>query len=126
MGSFESIVLAAERLSIYLFTYMTKTPHINAIPADMSQFTLLLTTPLLVPPFCATAVLVAPADEQLAVPQLQPSKQQPPPTLAAQVDHPVAQGPVGLATVAAGPRGTTIVLPSVTIVVELVAGQNVV
>jgi len=65
-------------------------------------------------------------DVQLAVPHCHPLGQQFPPTLAAQVDHPVAQAPEGVATVAAEPTGTTIVAVPLIIVVELVGGQDVV
>lgn len=76
--------------------------------------------------FCNKAVLVAPTEEQLAVPHCQPLGQQFPPSLAAQVAQPVAQVPVGVATVASEPTGTTIVATPLMIVVELVGGQDVV
>ncbi len=86
--------------------------------------------PLLTPAFglafCKYAVVVAPGDEQLAVPQSHPLGQQSPPRVASQVVQPVAQFPVGLFAVAAGPTGTTIVTPLLMIVVELVTGQDVV
>jgi hypothetical protein len=63
---------------------------------------------------------------QLAVPHCHPLGQQLPPTLAAQVDHPEAHAPEGVANVAAAPTGTTTVTPLLMIVVELVAGQDVV
>ena len=62
---------------------------------------------------------------QLAVPQSHPLGQQFPPILAAHVDHPVAQVPVGVATVAAAPTGTTMVCPLLIIVVELVVGHDI-
>jgi len=85
-----------------------------------------LLTPTLGLPFCRYAVVVAPGDEQLAVPHCHPLGQQLPPRVGSQVAQPVAQLPVGLVIVAAGPTGTTIVTPEETIVVELVAGQDVV
>jgi hypothetical protein len=72
--------------------------------------------------FCTTAVELAPGEVQLAVPQVQELGQQFPPTEASQVAQPEAQFPVGVVTVAAGPTGTTIVFPLLTIVVESVAG----
>jgi hypothetical protein len=69
-------------------------------------------------------VAVGLSEVQLAVPHTQPEGQQLPPTLEAQVDHPVAQSPVGVATVAADPTGTTIVWPLEMIVVEEVTGQD--
>jgi hypothetical protein len=65
--------------------------------------------PLLGLPFWTSPVAEGLSEVQLAVPHSQPEGQQFPPTLAAQVDQPVAQGPVGVATVAADPTGTTIV-----------------
>jgi hypothetical protein len=85
-----------------------------------------LLTPKLGLPFCKYAVVVAPGDEQLAVPQSHPLGQQFPPRVASQVVQPVAQLPVGLFTVAASPTGTTTVTPLLMIVVELVTGQEVV
>ena len=73
-----------------------------------------------------TTVVVASTREQLAVPHPYPDGQQFPPTLAEQVNHPEAQLPVGLAVVAAAPTGTTTVTPELMIVVEDVAGQEVV
>jgi hypothetical protein len=73
-----------------------------------------------------TTVLVASTREQLAVPHPYPLGQQFPPRLAEQESHPEAQLPVGLAVVAAAPTGTTIVTPELIIVVEDVAGQEVV
>ena len=75
--------------------------------------------------FCKTVVLLGPIDEQLAVPHPQPLGQQFPPTLAAHVSQPEAQAPVGVATLAAEPTGTTTVTPLLMIVVELVGGQDV-
>ena len=71
-------------------------------------------------------MLVAEIDVQLAVPHCHPLKQQFPPKLAAQLDQPEAQLPVGVERVAAGPTGTTMVSLPLTIVVELVGGQSVV
>jgi hypothetical protein len=85
-----------------------------------------LLTPTLGLDFCRYAVVVAPGDEQLAVPHCHPLGQQFPPTVGSHVAQPVAQLPVGLVSVAAGPTGTTIVIPELTIVVELVAGHEVV
>ncbi len=84
-------------------------------------------TPLLAIPrfgisFCTNAVELAPGEEQLAVPQIQELGQQFPPTEASQVAQPEAHCPVGVVTVAAGPTGTTIVFPLLTIVVDAVAG----
>ena len=73
-----------------------------------------------------TTVVVASTKEQLAVPHAYPGGQQFPPKLASQVDHPEAQLPVGLAVVDAAPTGTTTVTPELTIVVEEVAGHEVV
>lgn len=82
---------------------------------------------LVVPSFEATAVAVAPTLEQPSVAHVYPEGQQFPPTEAAQLNHPVAHDPAVLVAVeAAVPTGTTIVSPAVTIVVELVAGQEVV
>jgi hypothetical protein len=72
-----------------------------------------------------TAVLVAEIEVQLAAPHSHPLRQQFPPKLAAQLDQPVAQLPVGEASVAAGPKGTTIVSLPLTIVVEVAGGQSV-
>jgi hypothetical protein len=72
------------------------------------------------------AVVVASTKEQLAVPHAYPERQQFPPRLAAQVDHPEAQVPVGFAVVAAAPIGTTMVSPELTMVVDDVAGHEVV
>ncbi len=103
---------------------MTK-PRTNAPKPAIN----VLSTPILPPfpglAFCNTAVPVAATDEQLAVPQAQLLGQQFPPTLAAKVDHPEAQAPVGVATTAAEPTGTTTVTPLLIIVVELVGGQEV-
>jgi hypothetical protein len=82
----------------------------------------LLATPPFGFSFCTTAVELAPGEVQLALPQLQELGQQLPPTEASQVAQPEAQFPVGVVTVAAGPTGTTIVFPLLTIVVESVAG----
>ena len=84
-------------------------------------------TPLLAAPsfglsFCTVAIELAPGEVQLAVPQAQELGQQFPPTEASQVAQPEAQFPVGVVTVAAGPTGTTIVFPLLTIVVDAVAG----
>jgi len=76
--------------------------------------------------FCKTSVWDGEIEEQLAVPQENPEGQQLPPTLAAQEVHPVAQAPEGVASVAAEPAGTTIVTVPLTMVVELVGGQDVV
>ena len=73
-----------------------------------------------------TAVAVAWIKEQLAVPQAYPEGQQFPPKVAAHVDHPEAQLPVGFAVLAAPPSGTTIVTPELMIVVDEVAGHEVV
>lgn len=75
--------------------------------------------------FCTTLVCVGFASEQLAVPHSYPLGQQFPPTLAAQLIHPLAHTPVGLADVAALPTGTTIVAPALMIVVSLAGGQDV-
>lgn len=78
-------------------------------------------------PFCTSVVEEALTELQLAVPHAHSLGQQSPPKLAAQLVHPVAQLPVTVALVAAGPTGTTtVMLPDATIVVELVAGQSVV
>jgi hypothetical protein len=60
------------------------------------------------------------------LPQTYPLGQHPPPADAAQLNQPVAQEPLSEAVVAAVPVGTTIVTPSVVmIVVDDVAGQDV-
>ena len=69
---------------------------------------------------------VASTREQLAVPHPYPLGQQFPPKLAEHVNQPDAQLPVGLAVVAAAPTGTTTVTPEEMMVVEDVAGQDVV
>jgi hypothetical protein len=107
-------------------------PHIkiitrqDALRSPSKMPTTLLLDPAFGLAFCSTAVELGPEEEQLAVPHSQPLGQQFPPTLAAQLDQPVAHVPVGLATVAADPMGTTIVTPLLRIVVELMTGQEVV
>ena len=76
--------------------------------------------------FCPTSVLDGEMDVQLAVPHCHPLRQQFPPREAAQLDQPEAQLPEGVERVAAGPTGTTIVTPLLTIVVSVTAGQSVV
>ena len=73
-----------------------------------------------------TTVAVASTNKQLVSPQLYPLGQQLPPTLDAQLNHPVAQLPVGLVTMAADPTGTTTVTPLLMIVVDEMAGHDVV
>lgn len=95
----------------------------------MNTTTLLLTFKRPATPagsFGEIAVVVASTKEQLAVPHAYPEGQQLPPTLAAQVNHPEAQLPVGFAVVAAAPTGTTMVTPELMIVVDEVAGHEVV
>jgi hypothetical protein len=96
------------------------------LPINSSE---LLRTPL-IPKlgafFCPTSVLDGDVDVQLAVPHCHPLRQQFPPREAAQLDQPEAQLPEGVERVAAGPTGTTIVTPLLTIVVSLTAGQSVV
>jgi hypothetical protein len=76
--------------------------------------------------FCLTPVWVGEIDVQLAVPHCHPLGQQFPPRLAGQLDHPDAQFPDGVATVAAEPKGTTTETPLLMIVVEVIGGQDVV
>jgi hypothetical protein len=95
----------------------------NTLKAPISPY---LLVPAFGLAFCATAVELAPTDEQLAVPHSKPLGQQFPPTLAGQLDQPVAQAPVGVVTVAADPTGTTIVTPLLIMVVESIGGQDVV
>jgi hypothetical protein len=73
-----------------------------------------------------SAVDVASTREQLAVPHPYPLGQQFPPKLAEHINQPDAQFPVGLAVVAAAPTGTTTVTAEEMMVVEDVAGQDVV
>jgi hypothetical protein len=62
---------------------------------------------------------------QLSGPQVQPEGQQAPPMVAGQLYHPVAQVPLAV-VVAAPVRGTTMVTPELSSVVDGVAGQSVV
>lgn len=70
-------------------------------------------------------MLLAPALVQLSSPQDHPLGQQLPPSVAAQLYHPVAQVPEAV-VVAAPVKGTTIVTPELIRVVEEVEGQSVV
>lgn len=74
------------------------------------------------------AVAVPALDAVQLLPHTYPLGQQPPPTDAAQLNHPMAQEPLLCATVVAAlPVGTATVIPFVLIrVVEDVAGQEVV
>lgn len=119
-------MLARHQLS-FIRAHHIKTSKIPTVPSNASIAPLFST---LAPEFGAslaeTTVAVASTREQLAVPQSYPDGQQFPPTLAAQVNHPEAQLPVGTAVVAAAPTGTTIVAPEEMMVVDEVAGQDVV
>ena len=104
----------------------SSTTIINGITAKPPYPMPTLPTPEFGLPFCTTAVCVGDNEEQLAVPHSYPVGQQFPPKLAAQLLHPVAHTPVGLFSAAPVPTATTRVTPSLTSVVELVAGQSVV
>lgn len=112
--------------SVFISSYTRIKPSMKAIITAPKPPGPQLLTPTLGLAFCRYAVPVASVDEQEAVPHCHPLGQQLPPTVGSQVAQPVAQLPVGEVSVAAVPTGTTMVTPEETIVVELVAGQEVV